>query len=740
MQKWYDEGYFTSNLLMKRTHLDTDWTPVGELSVRAGNEKLFFSSFSEPGPPGLAHPSIPPNVGQTFDRTGHPVGQVPHQHPHHSSEPFPNGSPLNHFRNPVTTRSSTLDSLLGSSSNQSHSPTSSFGAAGLVPAATDSPDLPFVSGARASFGNNVTEPTFGGHVSAFEQHSPSIAHRSGTVGFGATTEPHYGHRLASLGQRGSMFEAQSFNNLTNSVPPTSPWGAGGSNAPRNHDSDGIGSMGIQRASLGNSGFNNAPVTTIPPFGEFGGLDSTQFGSDAYISNTGFSQSSRGDLSADSLSSGFGHIGVGALRDQSLRPLHELENTAVNNQHGIDERSLTSAGFGTGFGSSATSTVSGQGAMFGMHGSRQSLPPQLSSQHLHLPPKNLHSISTFNQFPSAPAPSSPTNAIQPQQPTANIPTSQPPWGLPQPSTQSHPHPFDSPHPTPSNVTQAVVSASEIGSYNDQQLHSKLSNWYKTEHDEGLGDASGSRPPLTNQGIEASHAQETAWNITSNSSPALVGRGTDQGPTSHAQHSTPPQAPGLDSVPQTSTKKRVPPPLASQPVAPRASVVLSANPAEPDPKPPSPRPATLTQAKPAWSTPVINNDDESRATKHAGLREIHEAEAKRVEARKLAERERERAARALPQEETSTFTASWGLPTSQAGTARTTSKEQTPVAATAASAPSVVPVWSNATKPQPNKRTMKEIQEEEERRKKALAKEKETATAAARRAYADSANKV
>ncbi|KAF8491294.1 hypothetical protein JB92DRAFT_2656198, partial [Gautieria morchelliformis] len=51
MQKWYDEGYFTSDLLMKRTHLDTDWTPVGELSIRAGGDKLFLSSFSESGPP-----------------------------------------------------------------------------------------------------------------------------------------------------------------------------------------------------------------------------------------------------------------------------------------------------------------------------------------------------------------------------------------------------------------------------------------------------------------------------------------------------------------------------------------------------------------------------------------------------------------------------------------------------------------------------------------------------------------
>lgn len=43
MQKWYDDGYFASTLLMKRPQVDTEWTPVGELLQRAGNPRLFFT-------------------------------------------------------------------------------------------------------------------------------------------------------------------------------------------------------------------------------------------------------------------------------------------------------------------------------------------------------------------------------------------------------------------------------------------------------------------------------------------------------------------------------------------------------------------------------------------------------------------------------------------------------------------------------------------------------------------------
>jgi PERQ amino acid-rich with GYF domain-containing protein len=55
MQKWYDEGYFTPDLLMKRTHIDRDWTAVGILDRQAVGGQIFLSQFPiSTGPPGLS--------------------------------------------------------------------------------------------------------------------------------------------------------------------------------------------------------------------------------------------------------------------------------------------------------------------------------------------------------------------------------------------------------------------------------------------------------------------------------------------------------------------------------------------------------------------------------------------------------------------------------------------------------------------------------------------------------------
>ena len=116
---------------------------------------------------------------------------------------------------------------------------------------------------------------------------------------------------------------------------------------------------------------------------------------------------------------------------------------------------------------------------------------------------------------------------------------------------------------------------------------------------------------------------------------------------------------------------------------------------------------------------------------------------MEARKAAERERERAARASSQsEEFQPFKTSWGLPTSQAGAAAGTPKESTSAVSLSGPAPTTPApaVWTNAAKAPAAKKTMKEIQEEEERRKKIAAKEKESMAAAARRAYSESTAKV
>ena len=171
-----------------------------------------------------------------------------------------------------------------------------------------------------------------------------------------------------------------------------------------------------------------------------------------------------------------------------------------------------------------------------------------------------------------------------------------------------------------------------------------------------------------------------------------------------------------------------------------------------QPPAPKPAlpipqvnsdpSLTALKPAWS-----KEDEINRSKPSGvsisLREIQEVEARKAEARRAAERERERAARvSVPTAEVKgdgqPFTASWGLPTSQAGARSTIPLARDAKDASPSPSP-VTPVWIASGKPPVSKKTMKEIQEEEERRKKTAVKET-VGAAVARRAYAESTTKV
>ncbi len=126
----------------------------------------------------------------------------------------------------------------------------------------------------------------------------------------------------------------------------------------------------------------------------------------------------------------------------------------------------------------------------------------------------------------------------------------------------------------------------------------------------------------------------------------------------------------------------------------------------------------------------------------LREIQEAEAKKLESRKAAEREKEKVARASTvvdsKEDIQPFIASWGLPTSQTGLrASVPIREAAPPAV---QTPIAAPVWTTPVKQPTAKKSMKEIQEEEEIRKKFAAKEVAVAQAAAKRGYAESTTKV
>lgn len=116
MQNWHDQGYFTPDLLMKRTQIDTEWISVGVLAQRAAGSKIFLSPITAPVAPG------PPGLTRRLDNVGDPLS---YQH-----DPSPFGAP--HQPMPIRSlRTTTLDSYINGNS-QSASPSSSAGPASHI--------------------------------------------------------------------------------------------------------------------------------------------------------------------------------------------------------------------------------------------------------------------------------------------------------------------------------------------------------------------------------------------------------------------------------------------------------------------------------------------------------------------------------------------------------------------------------------------------------------------------------
>ncbi|KAJ7655269.1 hypothetical protein DFH06DRAFT_496661 [Mycena polygramma] len=316
---------------------------------------------------------------------------------------------------------------------------------------------------------------------------------------------------------------------------------------------------------------------------------------------------------------------------------------------------------------------------------KSIPPQPVAQNPGLPSAPIQSPWGAVPDPSSARRAAPFDSVRPAQPAAPVQTS--PWGTTAQPTE------------PSPWFAASHGVVDEHSWKEERGHSlTFSNLGQHNQQFTSPPDDGSKAPAT--------AKEVAQPLETPDAEVLT----------KAPAAVPPQ-------PVKSKTKSTAPPIVQPPVA---SAIPAAEPAPSVPAGP---------LKAAWS-----KEEEVKKPKPSGvtlsLREIQEAEAKKAEARKVAERDRERVTRASSSsapapEEAQPFTASWGLPTSQAG-ARSAVKE-TP----AASSPTSGAVWTNAVKPATTKKTMKEIQEEEEKRKKSATKE--TAAAAARRAYAESTSK-
>lgn len=613
MQKWYDDGYFSADLPMKRVLYDAGWITVGELGKLAAHDKIFLSPLRHAGPPGLTKRESPP-LNSVSQQSGDNVFNNPYQ-------PAPVRS----------LRSSTLDSYTGS--NPSDSPSSSLG----------------------HFGNNSPDPlAFGGL--AGNGHGFIAGEGAGMHGIGGGmdlngmrrshlhdySEPHRLHSPSYgniLGNPAFANNGHGFPSPFNTVQ-SSPWGT------PSHDAYG--------------GYNNGAYnpTAYAPHSPFNGqLPNQVIGGQINPLLYG----------GNDMNSFNGHLGGMGNNDSPFG--NAPQAYGVEHQYSQQQQQQPRA---------PSTEAKIQQSDYSLHQANQgNASDPWGSSSVHPAPLN-------TAVPAASSQSSPWGQpIEPPQPIVQptqsaVPQDASPWVL-----ASH-GVLETPWAAP---TEPVSNASKLDKLEEEPV-------VPLEESTAVADVPVPAPTVS--------------------------------PLTEA-----PAAP----APKSGKKAKA---AASAPAPPLAAP--AAAPAPADPAAPSAAPGTPTLKAP-WAK------DEKKKAKAAGtavsLREIQDAEAKAAEARKAKE-EKERALRLASstpldvKEDVQPFTASWGLPTSQAGGRASSYAKDAPAAAVPA-APSAPPVWTNTAKAPIVKKTMKEIQEEEERRKKAAAKETVTA-AAAKRAYAESTAKV
>lgn len=677
MQKWYEEGYFAIDLLMRRVNLDEAWTPVGELAQRAGGEKIFFFNFDPP--------AAPPGLSRRREPSRDPVQQ---------REPNGYNSPYQ----PVPTRSvhpPTLDSYFASSSPASNSPSSSFGA--------------------GQFGNNSPDPAaFGGLVgSPLSSIDPSIGPRPGNVVVDpalvnvrrtsyADNHLEQGFNVrAGLPNTGSVrtssMDSYSFNS---SIPSQPPWPSSNSvhSAP----------LRIRTNSYDHKG----PSPFSPHLST--GLDP---------SYSGESPLTRGlTVQQEPLGQTYGNVSQRDLPRLGPRDIYQLEQRT---------------GLGLG----------------GFDGTPSVSPFDSPVQHQPFPQSPSTNFASASQQAG--------NASIP--PTLSL--SQPTWND---TTESAPKrtglsPFDvTPYPTSRNTTSTRTvpppPAQSWGTPIKQPTpnESSQSPWFNASQgiiDGGWGHVPGPHSLTVSNLTQHTQQQESGEVFARESATALDSpleptspQDALQQPAQSSCISAPPESapqlakPGRKTSVQTSSAQ----PTTPTPLTPVTQPVKESTPSPP---------VVSVPTKPVWST---EDDKKKSFGGPTSLREIQEMEAKKQEARKATERERPRASAtaATPvSEDSQTFTASWGLPTSQVG-AKSSAKDAPGIMVSSASAststsvtlssptnPSSTPpvaVWTNTQK-SATKKSMRDILDEEERRKKAALKEPVVANAP-RRAYAETTNKV
>ncbi|KDR85272.1 hypothetical protein GALMADRAFT_234036 [Galerina marginata CBS 339.88] len=621
MQKWYNDGYFSSDLPMKRIRYDTQWTTVAELVQWANGENIFFSSSL------ASHP---------LGRSGSPSQNYPP--PEHTlNEPF-QPAPIRSLR------PSTLESYINSGSLPSDSPSSSVGASHF---GNHSPD-PSAFGGRDVKGYFGGEPN--GRFSGYgaQDRSLSFAERQ-ALGLDLQTNQTNNIHAPSFGDfvpdRDPRFNGYGYNNV--SVPPDS-W-AMSSSLPSS-------ALTATRNQRGDSSFLNPP----PP------ADLGQLRHHPEIIN--------GDRLLKPYDQGmiYTNDDLGSFSDKRTGL---VDPNAVNYGH----------------------------YEFAGQSSFQHIQDQ--NQQQYVPPMQEYGDGYALHGPNTRS-------------SSNISSTQPP-GPPIPWTALlESHRLGQPEAIP---TSKAVLASPWDHNEQLSVNTALANDSATPET--------TKAPRKDQ-VPGSL---TAGNPGQYSQQPVSSEKTDEPKPSVPELNGPSHAPAESVSVSNGLILNITQPITKKPV--KAS---QAN----HQAPPSALgdTATSTIQKTAWAKEEEGKRKTSFNTS-VSLRDIQEAEARKLETRKVAEREKERLARASSAAETKEdlqpFTASWGLPTSQAGTRSTVPVGDAPVVP--APTPVSAPVWTTPLKQPTTKKTMKEIQEEEEVRKRLSSRETLPAVVQ-KRAYADTTTKV
>lgn len=638
MQKWFDEGYFTPDLLMKRTHMDADWIAVGILERRAAGGKIFLSQIPH-GPPGLAiHAESPKSYS-----------------PVHEQNMFNGYQPI-----PTRTLRTTLDSYLSSSPTES--PSSSLGGGRF---GDGSPD-PSTYGGRAGSNIYSSDPNFGGRT--------------------------FGGRAAL----GKVPTIDTFNAYS-AGGDSSPWSAGPGQI--------------------NQGFNDNEQH--PYSNGFNGIGSGVVGNPLPVNHIhSINQEHFGDTTYNGMGS------LGSHDSPVARQPSDVNGMPFNNNmaNGIGSQFGTIAQFAQPPSMPYAASQHRQSVSpFGDLLPQTSEVPNVTQPPTSAVQPNSASPWTTRTRPFEP-PAAPSPVVPPARPQA------PEWITPQPAQPVDPSPWlVASLPVVDDAWREIPGPNSL-TFSNLGQHNKL----QQQEEEGADDIVVS--PVEDV-VPLPPNMELAQTESTDAVSASVTTVVSQSVTPVITSAPGTQGPTTQKTRRKSTARDVQVPASK--VAPPSTPTVVRD------QPPTPA-LPATQPKPVWAV-----EDDSKKQKGTSatmsLREIQEAEVRKTEARKAAEKERERLVRANATassnpvaEESQPFTSSWGLPTSQAGARSLGSPKETSTVNSTSATPAT-PVWTNTTPTPTAKKTMKEIQEEEERKKKLAVKES-MASAAARRAYAETTIKV